>query len=363
MLTKGLIAINDDPTAIGFEVFPTELINTRMKEVLVSNNSEIDSILAYLTENNGKMIRPRLVTIAASMGACIPKVVIDIAVAVELIHLASLIHDDVIDHAMIRRGRESLNSRWGNHASILTGDYLFASAFYLINVHGKQDVMENITSTIRTMCAGEIKQMSLAGNLDITEDQYYLKNYGKTACLFASSCKVGALAGSMSSQAVNALDQFGLYLGHAYQILDDILDYVSDSSLLGKPVGTDLKEGNITLPIILALKSARYGGEVRKQLENPDLTQEQIMELIDILVESKAIEASVDTAWQFITGGLQHLDTLPDSASRKQLQNMAVYLWDTYSQKLSFRNQSKLSHWARVTEAGPSSTRLFIAQH
>ncbi|PKM76343.1 MAG: hypothetical protein CVU90_13095 [Firmicutes bacterium HGW-Firmicutes-15] len=306
-----------------------------MKEVLRADNPGIDSIIDYLTDSSGKMIRPRMVFLTASMSAHDPLVVRDAAVAVELIHLASLVHDDIIDHAMMRRGRESINRIWGNHASVLTGDYLFASAFNLINMHGMQDIMENVTTTIRIMCIGEIKQMSLVGDLNVTEDEYLEKTYGKTACLFASSCKVGALAGSMPSESVNALEQFGLCLGYAYQILDDLLDFLSESSLLGKPVGNDLLEGNITLPVIYALKSKDYGTWLRSLLENRKLNTHQMAEVIQILIDSKAVEYSLHLARQFMTKGISCLDVLPVSSAIKELRLMASYMLETYYQKLS----------------------------
>ena len=343
-----MIVINTDTIALAFYPFPADSIRSRMKEVLISDNPEIDSILDYLTDNSGKMIRPRLVFITASISANDPVVVTDIAVAVELIHLASLVHDDVIDHSIMRRGRESLNSRWGNHASVLTGDYLFATAFYLINKHGMQDIMENITTTIRIMCAGEIKQMSLAGNLDVTEDQYLEKTYGKTACLFASSCKVGALASSMPPQSVYALEQFGLCLGYAYQIMDDLLDFLSDSTLLGKPVGNDLLEGNITLPVIYALKSKKYGVWLRSLLETPKLTDQQMLRVIEVLTDSNAVESSLHSARQFIARGLDYLNALPASPAHKELQHMANHLLETYYQKLSYNHRNYTQELAQL---------------
>ena len=344
---KGLMALNSELTARTLYPFPAESIRSRMKELLVADNPEIDSILDYLTGNSGKMIRPRLVVIAASMSTYDPEVVIDIAAAVELIHLASLIHDDIIDHAMIRRGRESLNSLFGNHASILTGDYLFATAFYLINKHGMQGIMENVTTTIRIMCAAEIKQMSLVGNLDITEDQYFEKTYGKTACLFASSCKAGALASSMPSQSVYALEQFGLCLGYAYQIMDDLLDFLSDSTLLGKPIGNDLLEGNITLPVIYALKSKEYGAYIRSLLESQEPTDQHMLRVIEVLVDSNAVETSLHSARQFVAKGLDYLNVLPASSANTALQQFATYLMETYYQKLSYNHRKNTREVAR----------------
>jgi heptaprenyl diphosphate synthase len=277
-----------------------------------------------------------------------PIVVRDIAVAVELIHLASLIHDDVIDHAMIRRGRESINSIWGNHASVLTGDYLFASAFNLINMHGMQAIMENVTTTIRIMCIGEIKQMSMAGDLNVTEDQYLEKTYGKTACLFASSCKVGALAGSMPAESISALEQFGLCLGYGYQILDDLLDFLSESSLLGKPVGNDLLEGNITLPVIYALKSKEYGARLRSLLETRQLNAQKMGEVTRVLIDSKGVEYSLHLSRQFIARGISNLDILPPNPAIKELKLMASYLLETYYQKLSHYDRTSSQEVAHL---------------
>lgn len=335
MFHKGEIALNSDTDRLTLYPFPAELIRNRMQEVLKADNPEINNIIKYLTENSGKMMRPRLVFLAASMAPHDPAMVRDAAVAVELIHMASLVHDDVIDHAMIRRGKESINKRWGNHTSVLTGDYLFATAFNLINKHAMQDIMENVTATIRTMCAGEIKQMSLTCDLNITEEEYLEKTYGKTACLFASSCKVGALAASMPAEYIYNLEQFGLCLGYAYQIIDDLLDFMSDSEVLGKPVGTDLLEGNITLPVIHALRSTKYGIWLRTLLESGLLTEGLMPQVIAALIDSQAIAASLQTARQFITRGLAYLDVLPAGPTTKELEFMAAYLLETYYQKLS----------------------------
>jgi heptaprenyl diphosphate synthase len=284
----------------------------------------------------------------ASMSTHDPFVVRDIAVAVELIHIASLIHDDVIDMSMMRRGRESINSMWGNHASVLTGDYLFASAFNLINSHDMQDIMENVTTTIRIMCIGEIQQKAMAGNINITEDQYLEKTYGKTACLFASSCKVGALAGSMPLESVLAIEQFGLCLGYAYQILDDLLDFLSESSLLGKPVGTDLLEGNITLPVIYALKNKDYGPRLRWLLQSGQFSSEHMEEVIDTLIESKAVESSLRLSRQFIAKGISYLDFITETPVIEELKLMADYLLDNYYQQLSSYEKKDSRGAARV---------------
>jgi len=304
-----------------------------MAEVLQCHNHEIDQIIRYQLESTGKMMRPRLVFLTASLAQHDPAVVRDVAVAVELIHIASLVHDDIIDRAMLRRGRESLNHRFGNHASVLTGDYFFATAFHLINRHGRQDIMENITETIRIMCAGEIQQLSMTFNVNVTEEEYYQKTYGKTACLFSSACKVGALASQLPEEVVCALESYGLNLGYAYQIIDDVLDFVSDSSLLGKPAASDLLEGNLTLPVIYALQQEKYGPWIKTVLSKRRLTSRQVERMIKVLIESKAIEQSLKSAEQHIARARTSLQHVPPGPVRMELENIAVYMMSEYYSK------------------------------
>ncbi len=332
---KGCIAISPDKSALTLYPFPAEIINQRMREVLACDNPEIEKIIAYLLESNGKMLRPRLVFLSASMYPHDSLLVTDIAVAIELVHLASLIHDDVIDQANLRRGRESVNSRWGNQASVLTGDYLFATAYGLINRHKQQEIIDNLSSTIQTMCAGEIKQMSLAYKLDVSQDDYLEKTYGKTACLFALCCRAGALASSMPEEGRAALEKFGLCLGYAYQIIDDLLDFLSDSSLLGKPCGSDLLEGNITLPIIYALQDPQHGSWLKSILASGKPDNAQMAEIVDVLVNSGAVEFCLNLSRQFLAQGVAALNILPASPALKAIIEMADFLMQDYYHTLS----------------------------
>lgn len=306
-----------------------------MREVLTCKNSGIDEIIAYLLESSGKMLRPRLVFLSASMYPHDPPLVIDIAVAIELVHMASLLHDDVIDQAKLRRGRESLNSRWGNNASVLTGDYLFATAFNLVNLHNQKDILDNLTTTIKIMCAGEIKQMSLVHNLQISEDEYLEKSYGKTACLFAACCKIGALTCCMPVEETNALEEFGLCLGYAYQIIDDLLDFLSDSKLLGKPCGSDLLEGNITLPVIYTLRDPRYGDWLQSILSVDVFDPGTIPEITDALINSGAVAYSLALSRKFLARGMARLNVLPATAARKEIMDMGSFLLEEYYSNLS----------------------------
>lgn len=306
-----------------------------MKQVLVTDSPQINSVMDYLLQTNGKMLRPRLVHLTASLYPHDKNIVNDVAVAVELIHLASLIHDDIIDHAQTRRGKESLNSVWGNAISVLTGDYLFATAFNLINRHNLPLILENITETIQIMCSGEIKQLNMLHDYNISEQDYYDKTYRKTACLFASSCKVGALAAKMSTYEVSILEQYGLCLGYAYQIIDDILDFVSDTELLGKTVGNDLIQGNITLPVILALKDSEIGDSLRDFLENSPITSDLIPQITRKIELTGALNESLRRARVFLQSGLEIIAELPECAVQKKLQDLSLYILNDYYKKLN----------------------------
>ncbi len=316
---------NDSPV-----VFPEKAISIRMKEVLKTGYDEIDDILSYLLQSSGKMLRPRLVFLSASIKPHDENKIIDIAAAVELIHMASLVHDDVIDKAASRRGRESVNNRWGNQTSVLTGDYLFAAAFNLINQHSLKEVMDNITSTIQVMCTGEIKQLSLNCDLNISEEEYCEKTYRKTACLFASSCRVGALAAEAEPEEVWILEKFGLNLGYAYQLIDDVLDFTDDEVNLGKPVGNDLTQGNITLPVILALRDHEQGIKLRKLLENGKSSIERLPEIVELLSECGALEESIRRSQVFLHQALDMIDELPVSPARQALKDTAIYLMERH---------------------------------
>ncbi|HZK43649.1 MAG TPA: polyprenyl synthetase family protein [Syntrophomonadaceae bacterium] len=315
--------------------FPAQAIQERMRQVLLTDSPQINSVINYLLQTNGKMLRPRLVHLTASLHAHNEDVVRDVAVAVELIHLASLIHDDIIDHSYTRRGKESLNSMWGNETSVLTGDYLFATAFNLINRHNLPLILENITETIQIMCSGEIKQLTMLYDYNISEEDYYDKTYKKTACLFASSCKVGALASNMSAYEVSILEQYGLCVGYAFQLIDDILDFTSDATLLGKTTGNDLIQGNITLPVIMALKDLEVGISLRSILDQDGITLDSLPQVIKLIEDTDAITESLRRARVFLQSGLNIIAELPESMVQNQLRDLSIYIFNDYYRKLN----------------------------
>ncbi len=330
----GAFAIRSNHKALTLYPFPADLINSRIREMLIGQDEEIGRIIEYLLASSGKMLRPRLVFLSASLYPHDPQVVIDMAAAVELVHLASLVHDDVIDHSDCRRGRKSLNSCFGNLASVLTGDYLFASAFKLVNRHGQQEILDTLTTTIQTMCAGEIQQMQLAFDLAINEADYLQKSYGKTACLFAGCCKIGALTSAMPQSETDAMEEFGLCLGYAYQIIDDLLDLMSDRARLGKPCGSDLREGNITLPLIYLLRDDENGSWLRDVISQRDFSEAAIENITAKCIHNGAIDDCLQLTYSFIARGLERLDQLPPGPARKEIMSLGKLLLENYYRSL-----------------------------
>lgn len=305
-------------------------VKDRLQTLLITGNCEIDRVMEYLLQSDGKMLRPRLFYAVAALQDHDEEVVRDIAAALEIIHMASLVHDDIIDQADTRRNRPSLNYRYGNQVSVLTGDYLFATAFKLINQHNMDEVMADVTGTIQKMCSGEIKQMASLYNTDVSEADYYERVFAKTACLFACCCRSAASAVNMSPATTRQLNQYGLCLGFAYQIVDDVLDFLADSKVLGKPTASDLTGGNLTLPVILALQDREEGDKLRSLLETNQDIPKNMGEIMEILVRTHALRESIATSRFFVRSALASLDEIPEGAGRDELTSLSHYLLDGY---------------------------------
>lgn len=297
--------------------------------------------MTYLLQGDGKMLRPRLVYAAAALHESNEQVVLDIAAALEMIHMASLVHDDVIDQADTRRSRASLNHRYGNQVSVLAGDYLFATAFHLINQHDLSEVMADVTATIRTMCSGEIAQMASLYDLDVSEADYYQRIFAKTACLFACSCRSAARAAGVPAQTFQLLNQYGLCLGFAYQIIDDVLDFVADPKMLGKPAASDLVSGNLTLPVIIAMQNKAEGKRLRSLLQNGADIPENMGEIMDILVQTRALRESIATSRFFVQSAMAALEDITPGKGRDALLELSHFLLDGYYSNLVYLDQDR----------------------
>ena len=311
-----------------------DFINVRMNDVLNTGNSELDQMLSYLLSEPGKMLRPRLVFLASSLYPSDQNVVQDGAVALELIHLASLVHDDVVDGSLLRRGRASVYHRWGSKASVLLGDYLFATAFRLINQHNIPAILDTVTRTIQIMCSGEIEQLSSSFAVGLVLSDYLERIYRKTACLFECCCRVGALASSMPAQQRDDLQRYGVSMGMAYQIIDDVLDFLSTPEYLGKPSGSDLLEGNITLPVIYGLQDDHCGKEIAALLAQPAYLEAQLDRIKELLQQCGAFAKSMQLAESYLADARASLRIIPEPG-RQALSSLSYALSSHYFNKMA----------------------------
>ncbi len=230
----------------------------RVEQQLVSQNGSViepvAEIAAYLLGGGGKRLRPALVLLSAGYCGARGPGAIRLGAVVELIHTATLIHDDVIDGADLRRGRPSANHRWGNHLSVLAGDWLYMQAFRLALHERNFRILDILIELTQNMVEGELLQWSKLGRMDLTEAEALDLNYRKTACLFSGCTRLGAVLGNADQATEQALAEYGRYAGMAFQLVDDLLDFTAQAEQLGKPVLSDLKEGKVTLPLIYAMQ-------------------------------------------------------------------------------------------------------------
>ncbi len=285
-------------------------------ELLASVQTEdtfLTEVTSHLIVAGGKRVRP-LFAVASAMAASAEPQVTDEAilggVAVELVHLGSLYHDDVIDEAVTRRTVESVNARWGNLTAILAGDFLLAKASEIAASLGTE-VAALLAATIGRLCAGEVGELRAAYDVERTEAAYLESIKGKTAALFATACRIGAIVGGLPRDAVDALTAYGEGYGMAFQIVDDVLDVVASEQELGKPAGHDLVEGVYTLPVLRALD--RPGG-LRERLGRP-LDNDQLGEALALVRADGAVSAALGTARGYASGAVAALAPLGDNAA------------------------------------------------
>lgn len=232
-----------------------------VNEIILSNSVGKSNLIQEITKNlissGGKRIRPLLLIIASKLcGSTNPESYLNLASAVEMIHTATLLHDDVVDMSEIRRGKKTANALWDNKASILVGDYLFSLSFQLMVKSQNLAVLDLLSKTSSIIADGEVLQLQNSHNIQISTDKYFEIIFGKTAVLFSACCEVGALINNLPNQQIKNLRDFGKNIGMIFQIVDDILDYSSNQETLGKDLGNDFFEGKITLPIIKTFQSA-----------------------------------------------------------------------------------------------------------
>lgn len=265
-------------------------LEAELYSVMNSKVNLITDISEHLVQAGGKRLRPALFFLCSRSGCDHLRRMLPMALAIELIHMATLVHDDVIDNANTRRGRPTANSRWGNHLSVLTGDYLFAKAFSLVALEVDCRMLKVLTDVICSMCEGEIIQHQDSFNPDQTEADYSLRIAKKTADFIAASCELGGLTAELPTHEVRDLREYGYSIGMAFQITDDILDVTATSEQIGKPAGNDLRQGIVTLPIIYALEHSLHREELRNIVLTKNMTEEMVQRGLEIIHGTNAVE-------------------------------------------------------------------------
>lgn len=288
----------------------------------VSEVGSMQELISSVVQNRGKRLRPLLVLLSGYNLNKDRGVLRSAAAAVELIHTASLIHDDIIDGAEKRRGKPSLNSRYGNSAAVLAGDYFFARAFELVAHCESYAVTRLFTAAISTMCEGEIEQSRNAFNYHITEAQYLRCAYSKTAVLLESCCEAGALLAPLPHSDVQQLKHYGCNLGMAFQITDDLLDICGDSASTGKLVGNDLREGTITLPLIYVLEDPCWGVYLRELIQRHEFSPASLAFLKDPACQNGPLARARKQAAAYASRAAASLHALGESPAREILEIM-----------------------------------------
>jgi heptaprenyl diphosphate synthase len=303
-------------------------IDERLLASVTTDDAHLTEMTTHLIRAGGKRLRPMLGVLAASTGAGsggtgVTLDVIDGGVAVELVQVGSLYHDDVIDEADSRRGVESVNVRWNNLTAILAGDFLLAKASEIAARLGTE-VAELLARTIGRLCEGEILELRYAYQADRTEEAYYGAIEGKTASLYATACRIGAIVGTLPRPHIEALTAYGRSFGMAFQLVDDVLDLVSTEEALGKPAGHDITEGVYNLPVLRALKTGA-GDELRSLLGSP-IEGDERDRARALVVDSGGIEATIAEAERFVADAKSALDDLGPSDGVTALRDGADHL-------------------------------------
>jgi octaprenyl-diphosphate synthase len=287
----------------------------------------IPQLAAHIVAAGGKRLRPLLTLASARLCGYQGTRHVELAACVEFIHTATLLHDDVVDESVLRRGLSSANSVFGNKASVLVGDFLFARAFQLMVADGSLGVLAILSKAAATIAEGEVSQLVIQNDLSTTEAQYLEVIRGKTAALFAAACEVGAVLGERPGAERAALAGFGDHLGIAFQLVDDALDYAADQATLGKTVGDDFREGKITMPVLAAYHAADPDARAfwTRTIESNDQGPDDLPRALELIGRAGAIKTTLDLATSFAESAKQHLSLFPASEWRNALADVADF--------------------------------------
>lgn len=289
----------------------------------------LNSASMHALASPGKRLRTAITLLAGKLNTYRFDKLLLLGVAYEMLHLATLIHDDIVDEASTRRGNPTVNALWGDKIAILLGDYYFAKTAGLIADIEDSRIDHLFSDTVATVCEGTILEMMTAGSINLTIDTYYEKIKHKTACLIAACSKGGAIVSGASDQEIELLNTYGLHLGIAFQIVDDILDYTEDQSTIGKPAGNDLRQGMVTLPLIYALQepsSNGYHQQVQDLLNQSTQKEEDILAIVNWVAQSNGIKKSLLDAHAHGNKAREALYHFPPSPNRDVLDELIDFV-------------------------------------
>jgi geranylgeranyl pyrophosphate synthase len=303
-----------------------DLVEEAIRQVGQVDYPLLASLLQYILSARGKRVRPAIVLLAASFHEYRLDLLVPLAAAIELLHTATLVHDDLVDNAAIRRGIPTLNTIAGHSVTVLVGDYLFANAARLCTETQNIRVMRVFGETLMTICDGELRQVVSAGQWRQTRQEYFDKIERKTASLLRTAAATGAILSGAPEDHIEALSQYGRHLGMAFQIVDDVLDFIGDEATLGKPVGSDLRQGTLTLPAIRLLEEQPDHPAMRRIFEEGDSSDRAIGDAVLAVVQSDGIAVAMEEARRLSRLAVASLAPLPASPSRQALETLADYV-------------------------------------
>jgi len=299
-----------------------------LEVALASPNRLVQDLNAYFLRTKGKRVRPALVLLASRIGRAIPDQALRLSCAIELIHMATLVHDDVVDAADVRRGRKTVHVLWGNPVAVLYGDFMWTKSLASVADFASPALTTSLCRAVARMTEGELTQITQRNNLSLTQTDYIDIIERKTASLMATACEAGGIIADLPSSQTERLREFGRYFGLAFQIVDDTLDYAGTAEAFGKPIGHDIREKKMTLPVIHAIETFR--GEDRTALfailEKPSLEMQDVEALVALLRHNGCLDASLDHARRFAAQALDCLADLPPSPSLASLRALTGYV-------------------------------------
>jgi geranylgeranyl pyrophosphate synthase len=301
------------------------LVEARMREQSNGHHPDLKTALEHLLNSGGKRIRPTISLLVGEMISADLDRMITLAAAVELLHTATLVHDDVIDGALLRRGTPTLNARWSPGATILTGDFIFARAAKLAAETESIDVMNLFAKTLSTIVNGEITQLFKSRGLANRED-YFRRIYAKTASMFELAAKAPLFLSDSSDPELEAMHRFGYEIGMAFQIIDDILDFTSEQEEIGKPVANDLRQGLITLPALYFFEENPDDKYVQAILVGERLREEELRDLVSLIRSSGVIDKALGEAFAYTKRGLKSLEVMPAGIEKQALIELTDFI-------------------------------------